>query len=58
MKIRIWHQNFWDVVVLPTDCRPLEAHTRAMADEETEIVVHGLLSGLIVTPYPDGIEAW
>ena len=45
MKIRLRHQSFCNLTILPTYCRTLEAHARAMADEETAIVVHGLRPG-------------
>jgi len=40
MKIRLRYQSLCDLTMLPTYCRAPEVHTRAMADEETEIVVH------------------
>ncbi len=36
MRIRIWHQSCWDLTMLPTYRRALEAHARVKADEEKE----------------------
>lgn len=45
MKISLRHQSLCDLTMLPTYCRAPEAHTRVMANEETEIVMHGLQPG-------------
>jgi Asp/Glu/hydantoin racemase len=53
MKMRIWHQSFGDLTKFATYARTLERHGRAVADEDTEIVIHGTREG----SYGDGTIA-
>lgn len=45
MKIKFRHRSFCVRIVVPTYCSAAQAHTGALGDEETQIVVDGLHPG-------------
>lgn len=52
MSIRIWHQSFTVLSDLGAYSDALDAHFRAIARPDTEIVMHGMAQGTYRTNYP------
>ena len=44
-SIRIWHQSFTDLTVMPIYRKTLSEHAQAVMGSEAEVRVHGLRPG-------------
>lgn len=52
MGMRIWHQSFTVLENLPAYAAALDAHFKAVARPDTEVVLHGMHRDTYMTDYP------
>ena len=50
--MKIWHQSFTELDVLPAYREAMESHIRKVVNPGTEVVMHGVRSGTYTTNYP------